>query len=241
MSDRSSDTFFAAIVQCYYSTIAQWQLNLALTLLTGYFTGNGTVYFIGQPVFTSYCFQLQHLSQVFVKFRCFIFRHCIVTFYGFVYHVGLGRRTEHLVHSQIERTHTVRLLERKTMVAGCFAYYIHRSAFTFGNLAYVFNGFLFNKESHALLTFVCYNFFSRQRFVADRQFAHIDQAATFFYQLRQTVDVSGRTVVMNRYHRIFILFAKSTNHVVGTFLHFCIGTLYGIQLDSAAVATCINR
>ena len=145
MSDRSSDTFFATIIQCYYSTIAQWQLNLALTLLTGYFTGNGTVYFIGQPVFTSYCFQLQHLSQVFVKFRCFIFRHCIVTFYGFVYHVGLGRRTEHLLYSKIKRTYTVSLLEGETMIAGCFTDYVHRSAFAFGNLTYMFDGFFFNQ------------------------------------------------------------------------------------------------
>ena len=68
-----------------------------------------------------------------------------MTFHGFVYHICLGRRTEHLLYSKIKRTYTVSLLEGETMIAGCFTDYIHWSAFAFGNLTYMFDGFFFNQ------------------------------------------------------------------------------------------------
>ena len=241
MSDRSSDTFLATIVECNDTAVAQRQLDFSLALLAGYFTRNRTVHLISQPVFTSHGFQLQHPGQIFVKFGCFIFRHCVVTFYGLVYHVSFGRRTEHLVYGQVERTDTVGLLESKTMISGRFTYHVHRSAFTFGNLAYVFDGFFFNKESHAFLAFVCYNFFGRQSFVTDRQLTHVNKSAALFHQFGEAVYVSGRTVVMDRYYRVFVFFAKGTNHIVGAFLHFRVGALYGIQFDTAAVTACIYR
>ena len=66
MTDRSSDTFFAPIVECYDTAVTQWQLKFALALLAGHFTRYRTVYLIGQPVLTSYCFELQHIGQVFM-------------------------------------------------------------------------------------------------------------------------------------------------------------------------------
>ena len=127
------------------------------------------------------------------------------------------------------------------MIAGCFTDYVHRSAFAFGNLTYMFNGFFFNQQTHTFLTLVSDDFFSRQSLVTDRQLAHVNHSATFFHKFGQAVYVSGRTVVMNRNHRIHLFFAKSAYDVVGTFLHFCIGTLHGVQLDTAAVTTGINR
>ena len=48
-------------------------------------------------------------------------------------------------------------------------------------------------------------------------------------------------MVMNRNHRIHLFFAKSAYYVVGTFLHFCVGTLHSVQLDTAAVTAGVNR
>ena len=90
----------------------------------------------------------------------FVFWHFVVTLYGFVYHVSLGRRTEHLFHGKVERTYTVSLLEGKTMVAGSFTYHIHRSTFAFSYFTYMLDGFFFNQQSHALLAFVGDDFFS---------------------------------------------------------------------------------
>ena len=44
-------------------------------------------------------------------------------------------------------------------------------------------------------------------------------------------------MVVDGYHRIVVFFAEGTYHVVGTFLHFCIGALYGVQLNTATVAS----
>ena len=160
-----------------------------------------------------------------------------MTFYGFVYHICLGRWTEHLFYGKIERTYTVRLLESKAVVACRFSDYVHRGTFTFCNLAHMFDSFFFDKKSHTFLAFIGDDFFGRQRFVTDRQLAHVDQTAAFFHQFRQTVDVTCRTMVMNRNNRIHIFFTKGTDYVVGTFLHFCIRTLHGVQLDTTTVTT----
>ena len=127
------------------------------------------------------------------------------------------------------------------MVAGCLTYYVHRSAFTFGNFAYMFDGFFFDQKSHTFLALVGDDFFGGQCLVTDRKFAHVDQTTTFLHQFRQTVDVTCRTVVVDRNNRIHIFFAECTHYVVGTFLHFRVGTLYGIQFDTAAVTTGIYR
>ena len=159
MTDRGSDTFLATVVECYDTTVAQRQLKFTLTLLTSYFACYRTVYFIRQPVFASYSFKLQYIRQIFMKFRQFIFRHFIMTFHCFVYHVCLGRRTEHLFYGKVERTHAVSLLESETMITGCFTDYVHRSTFTFGNLTYVFDCFFFYQQPHTFLTFISDDFF----------------------------------------------------------------------------------
>ncbi len=145
MSDRSSDSFFSTVVERYDTAVAQRQLKFALALLACYFTCHGAVYLICQPILAGYCFELQHIRQIFMEFRQFVFRHFVMTFYGFVYHICLGRRTEHLFYGKIKRTYPVSLLEGETMIAGCFANYIHWSAFAFGNLTYMLDGFFFNQ------------------------------------------------------------------------------------------------
>ena len=50
----------------------------------------------------------------------------------------------------------------------------HRSAFAFGYLTYVFDGFFLNQQTHALLTLIGYDFFGRHSLVTDRQLAHVE-------------------------------------------------------------------
>ena len=68
MTDGGGYTLAATIVEGYHTTVAQWQLNLTLTLLTGYLTRYGTVNLVSQPVFAGYSLQLEHALQVFADF-----------------------------------------------------------------------------------------------------------------------------------------------------------------------------
>ena len=69
-------------------------------------------------------------------------------------HVGLGRVAKHLCHIEVERTDTVTLLKSKVCVTRRFAHHIQRRTFTLSNLTHVFDMFLVNEQTHALLTLV---------------------------------------------------------------------------------------
>ena len=232
MTDSGSDTLVATVVQSHGTTVAERQLQFTLALLTGYTTCHTTVHLVGQPVLTSHGFQLKHTFHVFIKLSGIVSHYIIFTFYRLVNHVSLRRRTEHLVNGQVERTHTVSLFEGKTMVTGCFTYGVHRSTFTFCNLANMFDSLFVDEQAHTFLTFVGDDFLGTQSFVTDRKLVHVNQTTTFFHQFRQAVHVTCRTVVVDRNNRVFVFFAEGTHHVVGTLLHFCIGTLNGIQFDA---------
>ena len=125
-------------------------------------------------------------------------------------------------------------------VAGSLADNIQRSTLALGNLAHVFDVFLVDEQSHALLALVGYYLLCRQRLVADRQFGHVDASTTFLNQLRQTVQMTCRSVVVDADNRVGVLFAESAHEVVGSLLHLRVGTLHGVQLDAVAVAACVN-
>ena len=59
MTESCSDTALSTIVESHNTTIAQWQLNLSLTLLACYLTRNRTVHLIGEPVLTSHRLKLE--------------------------------------------------------------------------------------------------------------------------------------------------------------------------------------
>ena len=60
MTKSGSNTLLTTIVEGHNTTVAQWQLDLTLTLLTGYLTCHGAVYLVGQPVLTSHSLQLEY-------------------------------------------------------------------------------------------------------------------------------------------------------------------------------------
>ena len=105
---------------------------------------------------------------------------------------------------------------------------------------HMFQMLLLNEKSHTLLTFVGNYFFGRKGGVANGKARHVDESATIFHQFAETVDVAGRAVVVDADDGIYLFFAKSSDDVVGSFLHLGVGTLYGIQFDTAAVASRIN-
>ena len=86
---------------------------------------------------------------------------------------------KHLSNIQIKRPNTVCLLESKVSISGCFAYDIHRSAFAIGNLLNVCEMLLLDKQSHAFLALICYDFLSAERGVADGELVHLNQSSTF--------------------------------------------------------------
>ncbi|CCX63388.1 putative uncharacterized protein [Bacteroides sp. CAG:598] len=127
------------------------------------------------------------------------------------------------------------------MVAGRFAHNVHRGAFAFGNLAHVFDGFLLDEQSHALLALVGDDFLGREGLVADGQLAHVDVSATLFHQLAEAVHVSSRAVVVDGNDGVYLFLAEGAHHVVGTLLHFGVGALDGVQFDAATVSSRIDR
>ena len=66
MAQGGGDTLASAVVESYHATVGEGQLNLALTLLTGYLTGNRAVYLVGKPVFASHGFELKHALQILI-------------------------------------------------------------------------------------------------------------------------------------------------------------------------------
>ena len=164
----------------------------------------------------------------------------VVTLYGFVNHNGLWRVPEHLCYVEVEGFYAVALTEREVCVAGSLAYNIQRGTFTFGNLTYIVYMLLVDEQSHALLTLVGDNLLCRECLVADGQLGHIYLAATLLDELRQTVYVTCRTVVVDAYHRVLVALDECSYEVISTFLHFRVGTLNGVKLDAVRVASCIN-
>ena len=232
MTDSSSHTLGATVVESYHTAVAQGELQLTLTLLTGNLTGYRAVYLIGEPVLTCHRLELEYLLYIVCEVVLRVVGIAIVALYGLVHHDGLGRRAEHLVYSQVEGTYAILLLEGKAGIAGSLTHHIHRGTLTLGNLLHMLECLFADEESHALLRLVGNDFFGREGGVTDGQLVHLDESATLLHQLRQAVDMTCRTVVVDGYDRIGVLLAESADDVVGTFLHLGIGTLHGVELDA---------
>ena len=148
--------------------------------------------------------------------------------------------TKHLSHIEVERSLPIPLLEGEMGISCRLADHIKRSSFPFCNLANMLDVFLVNEETHAFLTFVGDDFLSRKGRVADRKFRHINESAALFYKFGEAVHVSCASMIVDADNGIHFLLAKSTHQIVGSFLHFGIGTLYCIQLDATRIAACLH-
>ncbi len=103
------------------------------------------------------------------------------------------------------------------------------------------NMFLVNEQTHTLLTLIGDNLFTGEGLVTNRQFRHVNLTTTFLYQLGETVQVTGTTVVVDRYNRVGVFLAEGTDEVIGTLLHLWVGTLDSVQLNTITVTASIYR
>ena len=241
MAEGGGDTFLAAVVEGYDAAVAQRQLYLALALLARYLSRHGAVYLVGEPVLAGYGLQLQHTLQVFFYLILCVGHVLIVALHGVVAHDGLRRVTEHLGNVQVEGLHTVALLEREVGVTGGLADDVQRGTLALGNLADMVNMFLVDEQTHALLTLVGNDLLAGEGLIADGQFRHVNLAATLLDQLGQTVQVSGRAVVVDADDGVHVFLAEGAHQVVGTLLHLGVGTLDGVQLDTVGIAAGVYR
>ena len=69
--------------------------------------------------------------------------------------------TEHLADLQVEGTNTVALLEAEVRIACCLTYHIQWSTLALGNLTYMVDVLLVDKQAHTLLTLVGNDFLCR--------------------------------------------------------------------------------
>ena len=241
MTNGSGDTGFSAIVQSHHTAVGKGELEFALALLLCYLTGYGAVHFVGEPVFTSHSFELEHILEIFIQEGCIVLRSVVVALHGIVGHHGLRRVTKHLCYVEVEGAHAVFLLKSEVSIASGFTHHIERCALTFGNFAHLVDIFFFDEEAHALLTLVGNDFFGREGGISDGECAHVDGTATFFHEFRKTVDVSSRTVVVDGHHGVVFFFAKRTHEVGCTLLHFRIRTLHSVELDARVITSGVYR
>jgi len=121
-------------VQSHNPAVVQGQLQRPSTLLFGYTPSHTAVYFVGQPVFTSNCFELQHIFEIGVEISQFIGNGRILHPDGFVLHDGLWRTSKEITQRQINRV-LISFGRGKTemLVSGHFSYGIEGCSFPFGN------------------------------------------------------------------------------------------------------------
>ena len=240
MSQRGGDTLLAAIVEGHDAAVAQRQLYLALTLLAGDLARHRAVHLVRQPVLAGHGLQLEHALEILFYLILSIGDIFIMTLHGLVAHDGLGRVAEHLCHVEVEGLHAVALLEREVGVAGGLADHVQRGALALGDLADVVDVLLVDEQAHALLTLVGDDLLRREGLVADGQFGHVDLAAALLDELRQTVQVACRSVVVDGDDGVHLLLAEGAHQVVGALLHLGVGALHGVQLDAVAVAAGVD-
>ena len=241
MTNSCGDTRLSAIVQSHHTAVGEGELEFTLALLLCHLTRYGAVDLVGEPVFTSHGFELEHVLEIFIQESCIVLRSVVVALHGVVGHHGLGRVTKHLCYVEIEGTNAVFLLKSEVSIASGFTHHIERCALTFGNFAHLVDIFFFDEEAHALLTLIGYDFFGREGGISDGECAHVDGSSAFFYELGETVDVSGRTVVVDRHHRVVFFFAKRTHEVGCTLLHLGICTLHSVEFDARVITSGVYR
>ena len=240
MTEGGGDTLHATVVEGDDTTVAEGQLDLTLALLTGNLTCHRAIDLVRQPVLTGDGLQLEHALQILVDLILTVGHVLIVTLHGIIAHDGLRRVSEHLGHVEVEGFHTVALFEGEVGITCGLTDHIQRGTLALGNLTYMFDMLLVDEQTHALLTLVGNDLLARQGLVADRQFGHVDLTTALLDEFGETVQVSGRTVVVDRHHGVHILLAEGAHEVVGALLHLGVGTLYGVQFDAVAIAARIH-
>ena len=176
-----------------------------------------------------------------MQFGFFINDWSVCFFDRMILHDRSWRFTEHIFQFDVDWFHAVGLFEDELHVVGRFTYHIHRRTFAVGNALYTGNIFFLHQQTHTFLAFVTYDFFCGKCRVTDRQLAHVDMSAGCFHQFGETVQMTSCAVVMDGDYRVVVRFGNRTDYVGNAFLHFRVGALYGVQLDTAGILTRVYR
>ena len=241
MSDRSGDTCLSAIVESHCTTVRERELKHTLALLASHLTCHRTIDLVGQPVLTSHAFEAEYIINICLQLAVACLHVLILMFHSRVVHVGLWRMTEHVGKSEVDRLDAICLFECEAHVVGCLTNHEEWAALALGNLPYALDVLLLDEEAHTLLALVARNLLCAQSWVTDRELVHIDLTASGIDELREAVDMTACTVVMDRDNRVVVAFAERTHHVVGTLLHLRVGTLHCIELDGTGILTSVDR
>ncbi len=149
--------------------------------------------------------------------------------------------TEHLRHIEVEGLLAVALNEAEVGVTCGVTDNIERCALAGCNLLHAVEVLLVDEQTHALLTLVGDNLLGRERLVADRQFGHVNLTTAVLDQLRQAVEVTGRTVVVDGHDGVAVGLDQCAHEIVGALLHLRVGALHGVELHSRTVAAGVDR
>ena len=85
MSQGGGNAFSSAVIKGYHAAVAQGELYLALALLARNLSAYGAVNLVGQPVFASDGFQLEHTGQIFIQ-TCLVIGRVLVM----MFHIGVA-------------------------------------------------------------------------------------------------------------------------------------------------------
>ena len=241
MADRSGYALLAAVVESHYSTVAERELYLALTLLTGHLAGHRTVNLVCEPVLGCHSLQAEHIAHIILDLIGRIFKVGIRIHHSVVGHDSLGRIAKHVGHSKIDRLYAVGLLEHEAVVGSGLTHHIQRAAFALCDACHPLYIVGVEHHAHAFLTLITNDLLGRQSLVTYRKSIEIDMAAGSLNQFRQSVEMSACAVVVDRHDRIAVALGKSTYDIADTLLHLGIGSLHSVQLDSVGILTCSDR
>ena len=197
MSDRSGDTCLSAIVESHGTTVRERELKHALTLLTSHLTCHRTIDLIGQPVLTSHAFEAEYIINICLQLAVACLHVLILMFHSRVVHVGLWRMTEHIGKSEVDRLDAISLFECEAHIVGCLTNHEEWATLALGNLPYALDVLLLDEEAHTLLALVARNLLCAQSWVTDRELIHIDLTASGIDELREAVDMTTCTVVVD--------------------------------------------
>ena len=210
-------------------------------MLTSHTTCNRTVNFTCQPILTSNSLKLQNLLDIFFNFIFTIFNIGEMFSFGFILHHCFRGISEHIRHLQINGFLSGSgIFKHETMISRGLPDHVHRSPFPISHTLQGLHVLCFHYEAHPFLGFISHDLFVGKCRITDRQFLQVNQSTCFLHQLGQAVQMSSCPVVVNRNNRVYIALGHRPDGVTYPSLHFRIGTLHRIQLNSVGIYSRIH-
>ena len=242
MSERRGDAVRTLIVERDDGAVVQRKLYLSGGLLHGDLARHRAVDLVRQPVLAGNGLHLEHVLDVAVQTAGRITGFGEPLLDRPIREHRARRLAEHVFELQVDRLLARAVVDEGELhVARRLADHVERRPLAFGDTPQLVYVLLIDDEPHAFLRLVADDLLRAERRVADRQLVHVDPAARRLDELAQTVQVSARTMVVDRDDRIDALFRDGADRIVGPLLHFGIRSLHGIELDGPRILAGSHR